>query len=66
MFQSIEAQRESDRAARAARIAQARAVAAAALDNYEGDPEGSILAAVEAVEITRRTDGIVLPEAVKR
>ena len=38
-------------------------VASAALDNYEGDPEGSILAAVEAVEITRRADGIVLPEA---
>ena len=64
MFQSVEAQRESDRAARAARIAQAREVAAAALDNYEGDPEGSILAAVEAVEITRRQDGIVLPEAL--
>ena len=64
VFQSVEAQRESDRAARAARIAQAREVAAAALDNYEGDPEGSILAAVEAVEITRRQDGIVLPEAL--
>jgi hypothetical protein len=64
LFQSVEAQRESDRAARAARIAQARDVAAAALDNYEGDPEGSILAAVEAVEITRRQDGIVLPEAL--
>jgi Novel STAND NTPase 1/Protein kinase domain/AAA ATPase domain len=64
VFQSMEAQRESDRAARAARIAQAREVAAAALDNYKGDREGSILAAVEAVEITRRTDGIVLPEAL--
>jgi hypothetical protein len=64
LFQSVEAQRESDRAARAARIAQAREVAAAALDNYEGDPDGSILAAVEAVEITRRQDGIVLPEAL--
>ena len=64
VFQSVEARRESDRAARAARIAQVPAVAAAVLDNYKGDPEGSILAAVEAVEITRRTDGIVLPEAV--
>ena len=31
--------------------------------NHEGDEEGSILAAVEAVEVTRRADGIVLPEA---
>ena len=64
VFQSVEAQRESDRAARAARIAQAREIATFALDNYEGDPDGSILAAVEAVEITRRQDGIVLPEAL--
>lgn len=64
LFQSVEAQHESDRAARAARIAQAREVAAASLDNYQGDPEGGILAAVEAVEITRRQDGIVLPEAL--
>ena len=59
----MEARRESDRAARAARIAQARAVAPQCVVNYEGDQEGSILAAVEAVEITRRADGIVVPEA---
>jgi hypothetical protein len=64
VFQSVEARRESDRAARAARIAQAREIASFALDNYKGDPEGSILAAVEAIEITRRQDGIVLPEAL--
>ena len=65
VFQSIEAQRESDRAARAARIALAGEVAAAVLDNYQGDPDGSILAAVEAVEITRRADGFVVPEAAE-
>ena len=63
VFQSIEAQRESDRAGRVARIAQARATAAAVLANYRGDPEGSILAAIEAVEMTRRVDGFVVPEA---
>jgi hypothetical protein len=63
IFQSREAQRESERAERAARIAQARQLATAVLANYRGDPEGSILAAVEAVEMTRRVDGTVLPEA---
>jgi conflict system STAND superfamily ATPase/PASTA domain-containing protein len=63
VVQSIEAGRESDRAAAAARIALAREVAGFALANAQRDPEGSILAAVEAVEITRRVDGTVLPEA---
>jgi Novel STAND NTPase 1/Protein kinase domain/AAA ATPase domain len=65
VFQSIEAQRESDRAARVARSAQAGEIAAAVLDNYQGDPEGSILAAVEAVELTRQADGFVVPEAAE-
>ena len=55
VFQSIEARRESDRAGRAARIAQARALAASAVVNHRGDEHGSILAAVEAVEIDAPT-----------
>jgi hypothetical protein len=65
VFQSIEARRESDRAARAARIAQARALAASATANHGGDEEGSILAAVEAVKTTLDEDGIVEPEAAE-
>ena len=65
VFQSIEAQRESDRAGRAARIAQARALAASAVVNHRGDEEGSILAAVEAVETTLEEDGTVEPEAAE-
>ncbi len=63
VLQSVEARRESDRAERAARVSQALALARTAMVNHEGDKEGSILAAVEAVEVTRRADGIVLPEA---
>jgi Protein kinase domain len=65
VLQSVEAQRESDRAARAARIATAYAAAQAVLANSKGDQEGSILAAIEAIEITRRADGFVLPEALQ-
>ncbi len=61
-LQSRAAQRERDRAAQAARIATARELAQAAMANI-GDPKGSILAAVEAVEVTSRVDGTVLPEA---
>ena len=63
VVQSSEARRESDRAGRAARIAQARALAASAVANHRGDEEGSILAAVAAVQTTLEKDGIVLPEA---
>jgi hypothetical protein len=63
VLQSVEARRESDRAERAARVSQALALARTATLNHEGDEEGSILAAVEAVEVTRRADGIVVPEA---
>jgi hypothetical protein len=62
IFQSVEAHRESDRAGRAARLSLARELAFASL----GLPAGSdlsILLAREAVETTRRTDGIVTPEA---
>ena len=65
VLQTVEARRESDRAARAARIAQARALAASAVANNGGDEEGSILAAVEAVKTTLEEDGIVEPEAAE-
>jgi WD40 repeat protein len=45
------------------RIATARDLAAAATANLDADPERSILLALEAVELTRASDGSVLPEA---
>jgi ABC-type branched-subunit amino acid transport system ATPase component len=62
LFQSREAQQESDRAARAARLALARELAFASTQLPPGSELG-ILLAREAVETTRRTDGIVAPEA---
>jgi hypothetical protein len=62
IFQSAEAQRESDSAERAARVALARELAFASLGLPAGS-ELSILLAREAVETTRRTDRIVTPEA---
>jgi WD40 repeat protein/DNA-binding SARP family transcriptional activator/tRNA A-37 threonylcarbamoyl transferase component Bud32 len=51
------------RAERAAGVATAREVAAAAVANVEADPELSVLLAIEAVEATRSSDGTVLREA---
>jgi hypothetical protein len=62
IFQSVEAQQESDRAERAARLALARELAFASLRLPPGS-DLSILLAREAVETTRRTDRIVAPEA---
>jgi hypothetical protein len=62
IFQSVEAQRESDSAERAARVALARELAFASLGLPAGS-ELSILLAREAVETTRRTYRIVTPEA---
>jgi len=45
------------------RVATARDLAAAATLNLDADPERSILLALEAVELTRSSDGSVLPEA---
>jgi WD40 repeat protein len=45
------------------RVATARELAAAAAANIEADPERSILLALEAVELSRSSDGSVLPEA---
>jgi WD40 repeat protein len=60
---AIFATRESGRAAREERKANARELAAASVANLEVDPERSILLALEAVERTRSVDGTVLPEA---
>jgi WD40 repeat protein len=45
------------------RIATARELAAAALNNLTVDPERSILLALQAITTTRAVDGTVLPEA---
>ncbi len=45
------------------RLATARELAAAALNNLAIDPERSILLALQAVSTTRSVDGTVLPEA---
>ena len=47
------------------RVATARELAAAALNNLNVDPERSILLALRASATTRAVDGIVLPEAVE-
>ena len=60
---TVIARNQSDRAARQARIASARELAAAASANVSVDPERSILLATEAVRRTRSVDGFVLPEA---
>ena len=59
---TVIATNEGDRAEREARVAHARELAAAAMDNVDEDPERSILLALEAVEATR-PDETVLPEA---
>jgi WD40 repeat protein/DNA-binding SARP family transcriptional activator len=50
-------------AERAARVASARELAAAAAANLDVDTERSLLLALEAVQTTYRVDGTVLPEA---
>jgi WD40 repeat protein/DNA-binding SARP family transcriptional activator len=51
------------RAEREAGVATGRELAAAAVANLEGDPELSVLLAIEAVEATRSADGTALREA---
>jgi WD40 repeat protein len=46
------------------RIATARELAAASLNNLEVDPERSILLALESVSTTRSVDGTILPESL--
>ena len=47
------------------RIATARELAAASLNNLEVDPERSILLALQSVSTTRSVDGTVLPESLE-
>jgi WD40 repeat protein len=47
------------------RIATARELAAASLNNLGVDPERSILLALESLDTTRQADGTVLPESVE-
>ena len=47
------------------RIATARELSAAALNNLAMDPERSLLLALQAVSTTRAVDGTVLPEAAE-
>ncbi len=54
---------ESRRASAQARVASARELAARAVGSLDGDPDLSLLLALEAVESTYRPDGLVLPAA---
>ncbi len=54
---------QSQRLATEGRIGSARELASAAVANLDVDPERSILLALGAVDATRETDGIVVPEA---
>jgi WD40 repeat protein/serine/threonine protein kinase/class 3 adenylate cyclase len=60
---TVLAKGQRDRAERESRLAAARELASAAIANLEIDPERSILLAMEAVQRTRVSDGVVLPEA---
>jgi WD40 repeat protein len=57
------ADEERGRAEEQERIARARSLAASAAANLEKDPELAVLLALEAVEMTRQFDGMVLREA---
>jgi WD40 repeat protein len=60
---AIVATDQRGRAEREAGVARGRELAAAAVANLEGDPELSVLLAIEAGEATRSADGTVLREA---
>lgn len=61
--QQVRAQVQQVRAERGELVASTRELAANAVTQLDEDPELSILLATEAVEMTRRVDGTVLPEA---
>lgn len=63
LFFGDQARRTAVTARQEQRLATARELAAAALNNLEIDPERSILLALQAVATTRDVDGLVLPEA---
>ena len=52
-------------AEREARVASARELAGASVANLEADPELSVLLAIQAVQATRSSDGLVLPAAAE-
>jgi WD40 repeat protein/DNA-binding SARP family transcriptional activator len=54
---------QRNRASEQRRVATARELAAAANANLDVDPERSILLALEAVDVARQADGVVLREA---
>jgi WD40 repeat protein len=59
-FIALDQRREAERERR---VATARELAAAADANLDDDPERSVLLALAAIDQTRSSDGIVLPEA---
>ena len=63
LFFGDQARRTAVTAQQQQRMATARELAAAAINNLEIDPERSILLALQAVATTRDVDGVVLPEA---
>ena len=63
LFFGDQARRTAVTAQQAQRLATARELAAAALNNLDIDPERSILLALLSVATTRDVDGVVLPEA---
>jgi WD40 repeat protein/serine/threonine protein kinase len=60
---TVIASRQSDRAERETRIAQARELAAASIASLDDDVDQSLLLAIEAVNTTYGDNGTVLPEA---
>ena len=63
LFFGDQARRTAVTAQHEQRLATARELAAAAINNLGIDPERSILLALQAVATTRGVDGVVLPEA---
>jgi WD40 repeat protein len=63
LFFGDQARRTAVTAQHQQRVATARELSAAAINNLEIDPERSILLALQAVATTRGVDGVVLPEA---
>jgi WD40 repeat protein len=63
LFFGIRAYENAQQAQTATRLANTRELAAAAINSLEVDPERGILLALQAISITRTTDGSALPEA---
>jgi WD40 repeat protein len=65
LFQGERARQTAITAQTERRLAAARELAAASLNNLNVDPERSILLALQSVSTTRSVDGIVLPESLE-